>query len=303
MHDQDATYDPLERQLGNLDQLFKEFADQYELAAQSLRSGYVPDPIPNIQLDAARKVFSDTIDAINDAAAPFEIEPMPETPSILMATEYYYRVLEAQAEQERRRKLIEEAHLVIAEIQTLQHKDDPEALDPVQEAIRELTGQLDENNFDDAERLISGEHPLAMLASYAGHRETLSDEEYDTFRENIQNEFGRHVLRDIDRGRVVYLGLDAQKEEMDLLPEEDLDDPEVIDFSVEEDFEALAEATMPPKEDGMEELENVEETSFGSEVEEEDTLWPPLEGDGFGALEDDAPEASLHEGEEEDEEK
>lgn len=363
MHEQDATRDPLEKQLTNLEQLFEEFAEQYETAAQELREGRVPNRVPGIQLDAARKVLNDTLLTLSEAAAPFGIEPIQEDASLPDALIYLKGVQEARAEAERQRLLLEEARMVVAEMESLQHQSAPDALHRVHEAIAELSEQLEARNLEEAEQLTSGHHPLSKLVAYTGHRDTLSDEEYDSFRESIEENFGRPLLRDIDRGWVIKLTSSAseelvadqgqtEEELLDVIDESeeseasvlelsdnDLDNTEPYEFNdeafeqaLEHDFDPSHELSLAQSsstlleedvdssyeiteyasldealedealEDEQQVLDQEPGDSFseaGEPTEEEDTLWPPIEGDGFGALEEDSlPEASVHESDE-----
>ncbi|MFK7848089.1 MAG: hypothetical protein AB8G77_22565 [Rhodothermales bacterium] len=310
MHELEDERDPLQKQLANIEQIFQEFADQYDAAAQSLRNGLVPDPIPSIQLEAARKVVKDTFAAISEAGQPFEIEPLDEESSLSVAGEYLERVLEARARAEEIRMKIEEARLVISEVETLQHASDPEVLAQVSTSIEDLTHELDEKNLDVAEKLLSGEHALTMLAAYARHRDTLSDLEYDSFRESIQSHYGRSLLRDIDRGRVVFeqndqvehtvdFGTDNDnsestvviEEETDLLDEEEVHAPSPYDpiSEIEIDEELLEEANIDVKEDSLPPLYSEYDSGEG-----EDTLLPFLEGDGMNFESDEMPEATVN---------
>lgn len=359
MQEQDATRDPLEKQLTNLEQLFEEFAEQYETAARDLREGRVPNRVPGIQLDAARKVLNDTLLTLSEAAEPFGIEPVQEDASLPEALVYLKGVQEARAEAERQRLLLEEARMVVAEMELLEHQSAPDALQRVHEAIAELTHQLENRNLEEAEQLTSGHHPLSKLVAYTGHRDTLSDEEYDLFRESIEENFGRPLLRDIDRGWVIKLTPPASGEQvtdqgqteadlLDVIDESeeseaavlelndgDLDHTEPYEFNdeafeqaLENDFDPSHELTLAQSSSDIledEAVSNYEITEYasidealedespafeqepgesfndaGEPTEEEDTLWPPIEGDGFGALEEDnLPEASIHETDEE----
>ncbi len=203
MHELEVERDPLQKQLANIEQIFQEFADQYDEAARSLRNGLVPDPIPSIQLEAARKVVTDTYAAISEAGQPFGMEPLDNNSSLFQAGDYLMLVVEARAKAERERQMVEDARLVIHAVDALVHQSEPEVLNQLKTSSQNLLQELEDGNLETAESLISGEHPLAMLAAYTQHRNTLNDEEYDTFRDAIQENYGRALLRDIDRGRVV----------------------------------------------------------------------------------------------------
>ncbi|MEM8489112.1 MAG: hypothetical protein AAF564_26435, partial [Bacteroidota bacterium] len=82
MQELEEERNPLKKQLSNIEQIFQEFADQYDAAAQSLRNGFVPEPIPSIQLEAARKVVTDTFAAISEAGDMFDMEPLSENASL-----------------------------------------------------------------------------------------------------------------------------------------------------------------------------------------------------------------------------
>lgn len=359
MHEQDATRDPLEKQLTNLEQLFEEFAEQYETAARDLREGRVPNRVPGIQLDAARKVLTDTLLTLSEAARPFDIDPLHEEASLSEALAYLKNVQEARAEAERQRLLLEEARMVVAEMELLEHQAAPDALHRVHEAIAELSSQLEARNLEEAEHLTSGQHPLSKLVAYTGHRDTLSDEEYDAFRESIEQHFGRPLLRDIDRGWVIKMTSSSSEDtradqgetdddvQLEIIEESqeseapvlalndtELDETEPYEFNdeafekaLENDFDPSHELTLAQASSDLVEddaTSNYEITEYASldealedeptldqepgasfndvekPLEEEDTLWPPIEGDGFGALEEDnLPEASVHESNEE----
>lgn len=319
MHELEDERDPLQKQLANIEQIFQEFADQYDAAAQSLRNGLVPDPIPSIQLEAARKVVTDTFAAISEAGQPFEMEPLDDDSSLSAAGEYLEHLLEARARAEQIRLKIEEARLVIAEVETLQHTSDPEVLAEVKTSTQELSTELDNKNLEVAENLLSGEHTLTMLAAYARHRDTLSDLEYDSFRESIQSHYGRSLLRDIDRGRVVFelneqiehtvdFGTDTNNsetavvidDETDVLDEEEVQAPSSYDpiSEIEIDDELLEEANIDVSEDSLPPLYSEYDSGEG-----EDTLLPFLEGDGMNFESDEMPEATINSPLEDNEEK
>ncbi len=318
MHELEDERDPLQKQLSNIEQIFQEFADQYDAAAHSLRNGLVPDPIPSIQLEAARKVVTDTYAAISEAGQPFEMEPLDDESSLSAAGEYLEHVLDARIKAEQMRIKIEEARLVVAEVETLQHVSDPDVLAQVKTSTRELSLELDDKNLDVAENLLSGEHALTMLAAYARHRDTLSDLEYDSFRESIQSHYGRSLLRDIDRGRVIFeqneqvehtidFGINTDdsetavviEDEADLLDEEEMQAPSPYDpiSEIEVDDELLEEANIGVTEDSLPPLYSEYDSGEG-----EDTLLPFLEGDGMNFESDNMPEATVNSSQDDNEE-
>ena len=322
MHPIEEERDPLQKQLANIEQIFQEFADQYDAAAQSLRYGLVPDPIPSIQLEAARKVVSDTFAAISEAGEAFEMAPLDADTSLSVAGEYLERILEARARAERIRLKLEEARLIISEVEALHHVTNPEELARVKMAAEELSQELAAKNMEAAENLLSGDNPLSMFAAYARHRETLNDEEYDQVREAIQEHYGRSLLRDIDRGRVIFdedavthsiefmdspTTLDDERVIIDdagIVEEEEFQDTSHYDpiSEIEIDDELLEEANIDVNEDNMPPLYADYDAN-----DSEDTLLPFLEGDGMNFENDEMPEARVNshneEEEEEDEEK
>ncbi len=317
MHQIEEERDPLQKQLANIKQIFQEFADQYDAAAQSLRDGLVPDPIPSIQLEAARKVVSDTFAAISEAGQPFEMDPLSDDSSLAVAGEYLERILEARAHAEQILKKLDDARHILGEVEALEHVNDPEELSKVKLAVEELRHELEEQNMEAAENLLSGDNPLTMLAAYAHHRETLNDEEYDQIRETIQEHFGRSLLRDIDRGRVIFkeaeimhsidiIGSSPEDapehasgiaDDTDVLEEEEIQDPSHYDpiSEIEIDEELLEEANIDVTEDNLPPLYAEYETN-----DSEDTLLPFLEGDGMNLENDEVPEATVNSPEEKD---
>lgn len=307
MLEHDDERDPLQKQLANIEQIFKEFADQYEVAARALREGLVPDPIPSIQLEAARKVISDTYAAISEAGKPFEMEPLEDSASLSSAGEYLDRVLESRAEAERRRVKLEEARVVVNEVSTLNHVAGEQELATIRSATHEVIAELDAENIEVAEHLINGEHPIAMLAAYARHRDTLNDDEYDSFRETIQVNYGRALLRDIDRHRILFEMPEESETIVELVEdvdegviEEEVQDPASYDpiSEIEIDEELLEEANIDVVEEDLPPLYSDYEAGEG-----EDTLLPFLEGDGMNFESDEMPEATINSSEEEQEEK
>ena len=305
MLEHDEERDPLQKQLANIEQIFKEFADQYEVAARALREGLVPDPIPSIQLEAARKVISDTYAAITEAGTPFDIEPLEETASLSDASAYLDRVLEARAEAERRRVKLEEARAIVNEVTTLRHTSGDDELASIQSATQEVINALDSEQIEVAEHLINGEHPIAMLAAYARHRDTLNDDEYDSFRETIQINYGRALLRDIDRNRILFDETEVTETLVDFVEddseviEEEIQDPAQYDpiSEIEIDEELLEEANIDVSDEELPPLYADYEAGEG-----EDTLLPFLEGDGMNFETDEMPEATINSAEEEQEE-
>ena len=311
MHELDEERDPLQKQLSNIEQIFKEFADQYDAAAQSLRDGLVPEPIPSIQLEAARKVVSDTFAAISEAGQPFEMEALEDNASLSVAGEYLERVLQARAEAELRKKRLHDARQVIVEASALRHESDPDMLSQVQANINDINTALDEESLEMADALLAGDHVLAMLAAYARHRDTLSDLEYDTFRDAIQEHYGRPLLRDIDRGRITAdevisgevtsdetdanaetdsLVHELHDESTEIAVEEEIQTPQYDPISeIDIDEELLEEANVDVVEDNLPPIYSEYDAGEG-----EDTLLPFLEGDGMNFDNDEMPEATIN---------
>ncbi len=319
MHELEEERDPLKKQLSNIEQIFQEFADQYDAAAQSLRNGFVPEPIPSIQLEAARKVVTDTFAAISEAGDVFDMEALSENASLAEAGNYLMHVHEERRKAEEIRKKLEEAGQVVAQVAALGHNSDPDVLASVTLSVVEMTAELDAKNLEAAENLLSGEHPMTMLAAYARHRDTLSDTEYDSFRETIQAVYGRSLLRDIDRGRVTFdagNSDDTLEHTIELtteipvdVAEGEVDDSTVSFDTVNEGIEE--EITAPVDFEGMAEIEIdeelLEETNIDVNPEElppmyaeydagegEDTLLPFLEGDGMQLDNNEVPEATVN---------
>ena len=194
----------LRHQLSTLDELFKEVAIQYEAAAATLREGLLPDRTPGFQLDAARKVFTDTLSVLSDVGDTYGLAPVSQNASLPSAVSYLNTVQEAKQELERQQKLLSGANMVLAEAKLITHVQDPELLQPVGDAISQAQSHLDNTDLDEAKLLVDGSHTLSKLIAYTNHRDSLSDDEYDSFRQQIEDAFGRPVLRDIDRGRVLF---------------------------------------------------------------------------------------------------
>lgn len=321
MQELEEERNPLKKQLSNIEQIFQEFADQYDAAAQSLRNGFVPEPIPSIQLEAARKVVTDTFAAISEAGDLFDMEPLSEQASLAEAGNYLMHVHEERRKAEEIRKKLEEAAQVVSQVATLRHASDSEVLASVSAAVAEMTAELEAKNLEAAENLLSGEHPMTMLAAYARHRDTLSDTEYDSFRETIQAHYGRALLRDIDRGRV-SVELEETIEHTIELTTEPVSE---MDTELEPAFDAGSngleeELAAPVDFDEMSEIEIdeelLEETNIDVNTEDmpplyaeydagegEDTLLPFLEGDGMQFENNEMPEATVNGEEPEDKDK
>ncbi len=316
MHEFEEERDPLQKQLGNIEQIFQEFADQYETAATSLRQGFVPEPIPSIQLDAARKVVNDTFDAISEAGEPFNMEPLSGDSSLTSAGEYLEKIIEARMQAEKKKRLLDDAIAIVRDIEALGHSVNPDELNIVKTAAEEMRKELDDQNLAAAEQLLGGNHPMAMLAAYSRHRETLNDDEYDDFRQKIELEFGRSLLRDIDRGRIIIeSGLRNSEiaEHIESIPtimeeaagliEEEIQDTSPYDpiEDIEIDEELLEETKIDDDEDSLPPMYSDFDAGEG-----EDTLLPFLEGDGMNFDDSQMPEATVNsadqEKDEEDEE-
>ena len=213
----------LRHQLSTLDELFKEVAIQYEAAAATLREGLLPDRTPGFQLDAARKVFTDTLSVLSDVGDTYGLAPVSQNASLPSALSYLNTVREAKDELERQQKLLSDAHAILAEAKMIAHEQHPEELENVQNMIIQSTNQLDNMDLDEAQQLVNGSHPLSKLISYTNHRDSLSDEEYDSFRDAIEESFGRAILRDIDRGRIALASTIATEAEAEIEDEVEAD--------------------------------------------------------------------------------
>ncbi len=200
----DEQLDALRKQLSTLEELTEEVAHQYENTANKLRDGLIPEETPGVQLDAARKVLLDTLSTLSSLGEPFGIASVSEDASLPLAYEYLNRIIKAKEEAERQRKLLEDARMITSEAQALRHNTMPDALNHIFTAVQEIADQLDGRNLEEAERMINGEHPVSMLVAYAKHRASLSDSEYDAFRDHIEEHFGRPILRDLDRGHITH---------------------------------------------------------------------------------------------------
>lgn len=296
----------LRHQLSTLDELFKEVAIQYEAAAATLREGLLPDRTPGFQLDAARKVFTDTLSVLSDVGDTYGLAPVSQNASLPSALSYLNTVREAKEELERQHKLLADAHVVLSEAKMMAHVQFPEELQNVQNEIVESVNKLDNMDLNEAQLLIDGSHPISKLIAYTSHRDSLSDEEYDSFRDTIEETFGRSVLRDIDRGRIVLTATvptEGEPEEIDAaidsVLEEDVEDQEdtqneIIDIvdesepefeqplmngSAFENHSPAEEETEEPTESQEEvpETEVINETEFFDETmhDEHEPFWPP----------------------------
>ena len=304
----------LRHQLSTLDELFKEVAIQYEAAAATLREGLLPDRTPGFQLDAARKVFTDTLSVLSDVGDAYGLAPVSQNASLPSALSYLNTVKEAKEELERQQKLLADAHVVLSEAKMISHVQSLEELQNVQGEIVESINKLDNMDLNEAQSLIDGSHPISKLIAYTSHRDSLSDDEYDSFRDTIEEKFGRSVLRDVDRGRIVL----ASSESLDVLPEEinaviqevpteDQEDTqnEIIDIvdesepdfeqpimngSAFEDHSRLEEQPEEPETEKEElETEVINETEFFDETmhDEHEPFWPPtLEEDHNKSVEE-----------------
>lgn len=302
----------LRHQLSTLEELFKEVAIQYEAAAATLREGLLPDRTPGFQLDAARKVFTDTLSVLSDVGDTYGLAPVSQNASLPSAQSYLNTVQEAKQELERQQKLISDASMVLSEANLIKHHQLPEMLEPIREAIYSSQSRLEKVDLEEAQKLIDGIHPISKLIAYTNHRDSLSDDEYDSFRLQIEEAFGRAILRDIDRGRIIYTTTIPEQiqpeQEIELEPEttEEVDEPmpaeaqeetqnEIIDIVDESDeaefdesmmngavFHEMSEAAEDTQEVETEE-EEVLETEVTAETEpfdetmhdEHEPFWPP----------------------------
>ena len=310
----------LRHQLSTLDELFKEVAIQYEAAAATLREGLLPDRTPGFQLDAARKVFTDTLSVLSDVGDTYGLAPVSQNASLPSALSYLNTVREAKEELERQQKLLADAHVVLSEAKMISHVQSPEELHNVQSEIVESVNKLDNMDLNEAQSLIDGSHSLSKLIAYTSHRDSLSDDEYDAFRDTIEEKFGRSVLRDVDRGRITLTSSESSEpleaseplpEEINSIFEEETEDQEdtqneiidIVDES-EPEFEqpimngSAYEDHSEPEEEQTEEEENKEEeletevineTEFFDETmhDEHEPFWPPtLEDDQNNGVEE-----------------
>ena len=229
----------LQQQLATLEELFLEVANQYEAAATTLREGLLPDRTPGFQLDAARKVLVDTLNTLAEAGEAYGIASISQTASIASAHDYLRTVIAAHEEAERKRKLLMDAHRTVQDARLLTHDHDPATLAHIHETVLQLSQQLDGQDYELASNITEGHHPISMLIAYAAHRDALSDEEYDAFRDQIEQFFGRPVLRDIDRGRIaISPTVPYTNGEEVVIEDEQLDtDNEIIDIIEETDDE------------------------------------------------------------------
>ncbi|MEM8486173.1 MAG: hypothetical protein AAF564_11535, partial [Bacteroidota bacterium] len=237
------------------------------------------------------------------------------------AGNYLMHVHEERRKAEEIRKKLEEAAQVVSQVATLRHTSDPEVLSSVSASVAEMTAELEAKNLEAAENLLSGEHPMTMLAAYARHRDTLSDTEYDSFRETIQAHYGRALLRDIDRGRVTLDTEETIEHTIELTTEPAPEQPAAHDSTFETVDDGLEEEVTSPIEfDEMAEIEIdeelLEETNIDVNNEDmpplyaeydagegEDTLLPFLEGDGMQFENNEMPEATVNGEEPEDQDK
>ena len=286
----------LRHQLSTLDELFKEVAIQYEAAAATLREGLLPDRTPGFQLDAARKVFTDTLSVLSDVGDAYGLAPVSQNASLPSALSYLNTVKEAKEELERQQKLLSDAHKVLAEAQTISHLSSDEELHSVQSAVVQSVNQLDNTDLEEAHKLVSGMHPISQIIAYISHRDSLSDDEYDSFRDTIEASFGRSILRDIDRSRIVIQSVekpvqddsmfediqeDTQNEIIDIVDESEpeFEQPIMNGSAYEEQTEFVGpteETEETPKEDTTE-TEVINESEFFEETmhDEHEPFWPP----------------------------
>jgi|GEM_PF-4887342 len=305
----------LRHQLSTLDELFKEVAIQYEAAAATLREGLLPDRTPGFQLDAARKVFTDTLSVLSDVGDTYGLAPVSQNASLPSALSYLNTVREAKEELERQQKLLADAHVVLSEARMISHVQSPEELQNVQNEIIESVNKLDNMDLNEAQSLIDGSHSISKLIAYTSHRDSLSDDEYDSFRDTIEEKFGRSVLRDVDRGRITLANSESPEtmpEEIDSIFEEETEDQEdtqneIIDIvdesepefeqpimngsAYEDHSESEEEQTEEEGESKEEELETevINETEFFDETmhDEHEPFWPPtLEEDQNNGVEE-----------------
>ena len=269
----------LHHQLSTLEELFKEVASQYEMAAHSLREGLLPERTPGFQLDAARKVLLDTLSALSEVGESYGIAAISQNASLPSAYDYLTTIRDAKEEEDRKEKLFTDARSVISEAQSLTHLNNGEALSHVYDSIVQLSDRINDDDLEEAERVVNGEHPISMLAAYTGHRDSLSDEEYDSFRNHIEEYFGRPVLRDIDRGRITLI-FDASETSEIIIEEEQLETQnEIIDIidETEDGHEEIIETVSIEIEDS-DPLPPLEDTLNDNDI----SFWPPIQDDADG---------------------
>ena len=263
--------DTLHQQLSTLEELFQEVAHQYESAATSLREGHLPERTPGFQLEAARKVFTDTLNVLSEVGETYGLAPVSQHASLTSALDYLKIALDAKKEIERQQKLIADARTIVDDARHISHQTNAELLAPVNAALDSLTQVLNENNHEEAELVVKGDHPVSRLIAYTTHRDSLNDEEYDSFRLNIEESFGRSILRDIDRGRITLDSATSFEKEVIVGDVQEDTQNEIIDIidEIEVDFVNEHEET---EEESEEKPEFFEETMH----DEHEPFWPPV---------------------------
>ena len=263
--------DTLHQQLSTLEELFQEVAHQYESAAASLREGNLPERTPGFQLEAARKVFTDTLNVLSEVGETYGLAPVSQHASLPSALDYLRIANDTRKEIERQHKLLADGRAVVDEARQITHHVNADLLTPVTSAANALSNALDEKKYDIAEQVVLGDHPLARLLAYTNHRDSLNDEEYDSFRLSIEENFGRSILRDIDRGRITVPSSEPVEAETIINEAQEDTQNEIIDIidEIEVDF---------VEEQEIEENSNGQNTEFYDETmhDEHEPFWPPV---------------------------
>ncbi|MEZ4702708.1 MAG: hypothetical protein R2834_20410 [Rhodothermales bacterium] len=190
----------LRTQLIALHDRFSQAAHVYQQAADVFRQGLLPSIPPELEIRELGSVREKTLAVLSEAGYRVGLEPLPYDGSLTLADAYLDRIIQAIQAQEKKHRLIADVRRVIQEVQPLRHRREQAKLSSVVQAIAQLEGKLTEEvDFAEAE-VMKAAGPIEMLGKYARHRPGLSDDDYDACRRQIEEHFGRWLLRDIDRG-------------------------------------------------------------------------------------------------------
>ena len=226
--------DHLEERLDALGERFEALAEQLDEAAGELREGQFPngDLVPSLQetQEQLEEVFEDVSERTKerDVTPPESSYSLPKLKNCLESIR--------EAEEVETRELVENARQVLQAARALRHESDPERLEDVRAQVQEVRERVDDGDEDEAEAVVEGRHPLAMLVAYATRASTLSDDEYETYRDGIEETYGRSLIRDLDLRRIRKEEVPKSEPEIEVVstaPEEKSSDEETDEPSEE----------------------------------------------------------------------
>lgn len=235
----------LREQLSSLHDRFAEAASAYRTASDILQTGLLPEISPHLHLEALRETRRLTVAALSATGERVGIEPLPEISPFRDANLYLERIILAIQEAERKTQLLQEARRVIEEVRALSHASDPDKLKGIHDAIRAIEEQTVPEFAGDIDTFKKALDPVKWLAEYSWRRNSLSDDGYDTSRQELENNYGRWLLRDLDRGRIKVICKDDEPDGPDSNPDEPRVPPNPVVTPTEADARSVVEIPEP----------------------------------------------------------